>query len=36
MPHSFDQWMQLSLCFALIYIVFRPLVDFLDKVIEGT
>ena len=35
MPQSFDQWMQLSLCFALIYVVFRPLVNFLDKVLEG-
>jgi hypothetical protein len=36
MPQNFEQWIQLSMCFAAVYIVFRPLVNFLDKIIEGT
>jgi hypothetical protein len=35
MPQNFSQWIELSLCFALIYVVFRPLVSFLDKIFES-
>lgn len=35
MPVNVSQWIQLCLCFALIYVIFRPLVTFLDKIFEG-
>jgi hypothetical protein len=35
MPQNFNQWLELILCFALIYAVFRPLVNFLDKIFES-
>jgi hypothetical protein len=35
MPQNFNQWIELSLCFALIYVIFRPLVSFLDKIFES-
>ena len=35
MPTNIYQWIQLAACLVIVYIVFRPLVNFLDKIFES-
>jgi len=35
MPTSVHQWIQLVACLVIVYIFFRPLVTFRDKIFEG-
>jgi hypothetical protein len=35
MPTNVYQWTELAACLVIVYIFFRPLVSFLDKIFEG-
>jgi hypothetical protein len=35
MPTNIYQWIELAACLVIVYIVFRPLVNFLDKIFES-
>jgi len=35
MPTNVYQWAELAACLVIVYIVFRPLVNFLDKIFDG-
>jgi hypothetical protein len=35
MPANIYQWVELAACLVIVYIFFRPLVNFLDKIFDG-
>jgi hypothetical protein len=35
MPTNIYQWIELAACLVIVYIVFHPLVNFLDKIFES-